>query len=468
MDTLQIDQAPTYRDIGAEKIETQLLFDAGLRMLYASNSGEARYFFDLAASAEPNCAMAHWGVALSFAISEARDLISDAKYSAPHAFARALEAVNVSPQNRRLIEASSRRFGIAAGPGPLRIAFAAAMREYVSDFPSDIDGLFISCLATYQAYGYSLLGAHASHLLPDLERVIEVYPRHEGARFLRICTLELIDRAGECTEDGESLELTANVPGLGHLFHRAAHVRWQDGFLTKAIACNLNAIDNNHTYFSNQDERYSRFMRGFNGHVATTTVYQLALVDRLQEAEALARNESDILTSMVLLRSRRWTDVLRIGPAFLLAQAIANAFCGNIAAARKSADDFEARTESPNFLVQAALVRAACARYERNIASEIAFFAEAYRHSTFHYDPPIYWCFPVAQGYGSALARGGRYVEAEYLLEIEAARTPQDRFILASLAFVRSRLGKEALCLPTLHVTEAEAAARELRFEDFA
>jgi tetratricopeptide (TPR) repeat protein len=429
-------ESSSYRLISANDPETQRLFDRGLQMLYAGNSAEARRLFGLAVASEPQCAMAHWGYAVSFATSDMFDIFTDTSFSSEVAFAQTMTAANASLQERRLIHATSARFG-ALPLAALRRRYAEAMRDYVGEFPEDFDGIFLSCLATFQAHAWELSSAEASHLLPDLDRMLEVDPSHDGAHFLRIKVLELLGRTEEGESDAASLAETATSPGLGQLLHRAAHVRAQRCRLDEAIDLNLSALRNNYDYFEAGDEAVTRWMRGFHSHVVSTVTYQLALVGRYAEAEEIARRESPILLAMVALRQRKWHDVVALGPVFLFSYAIACARLGDRPEAERVAALLRAEPQDYNFRVQLALIAAAVARSDDDFDEELRQYAVAYVNSDFHYDPPLYWSYPVVEGYGSALIRAHEYGRAEELFSSMLKRTPYDPYIAAGLDFAR-------------------------------
>lgn len=413
-------------------------------MLYAGNSGEAHRKFADGASNEPDCAMAHWGAAISRAISEAPAIGGDKRNTQPSAIAPALNAGNASQQERRLVLASASRFGDGPTAG-LRRAFAYAMRGYVRDFPEDIDGVFLSCLATFQAYGWDLMVPEARHLIPDLDRVLRTHPSHEGAHFLRIRSCEYLRRFDEGDESAASLEATVDRPGLGQLLHRASHVHWRHRRLDAAIGLNLAAIRNNLDYILGGDAEVTRSMRGFHSHVVSTVIYQLMLVGRQAEAVELAQRASWIHIAMVALRQRRWHDVLATGRAFILANAIANARIGRYAQAEDAAALFRSESHDQNFRVQLALTMAAKARALGDVEQELQQYRVAYDNSDWHYDPPLYWSYPVVEGYGAAMLRLGQYRQAEDLFANTFEMTPYDPYIAAGLNMAKRFQGKPIL-----------------------
>ena len=118
-------------------------FDQGLAFLYGFNYTEAARSFDAAAAADPNCAMAYWGIAIANG-DGINDPVGDEPLArtAVEALERARElAPNARPVERDLIEALSTRYADPppADPKPLDRAYAQAMRKVWKSYPDDGD-----------------------------------------------------------------------------------------------------------------------------------------------------------------------------------------------------------------------------------------------------------------------------------------------------------------------------------------
>ena len=137
------------RTITTSSPEAQRYFNQGLAFLHGFNHGAAIRSFQRAAELDPECAMAHWAIALASgphinyplvpppAAERAWKELGLAKQYAPHA----------SPVERELIEALSHRY---ANPqpedrSPLDRAYADAMRAVWQEHPDDPDvGVFFA------------------------------------------------------------------------------------------------------------------------------------------------------------------------------------------------------------------------------------------------------------------------------------------------------------------------------------
>src|SRR5258708_5497097 len=129
------------RKVTTDSTEAQRYFDQGLGFLYGFNHRAAIRAFQQAAELDPECAMAHWGVAL--ACGPHINSIAVPPPAAELAW-KELElaqknAGNASPVEQALIEALAKRY---ANPQPedrsrLDRAYADAMREVWKKYPKD-------------------------------------------------------------------------------------------------------------------------------------------------------------------------------------------------------------------------------------------------------------------------------------------------------------------------------------------
>src|SRR5213593_2279202 len=131
------------RKVTTNSAEAQRYFDQGLGFLQGFNHRAAIRAFQQAAELDPECAMAHWGVAL--ACGSHINSIAVPPPAAELAW-KELElaqknAGNASPVERALIDALAKRY---AYPQPedrsgLDRAYADAMREVWKKYPKDPD-----------------------------------------------------------------------------------------------------------------------------------------------------------------------------------------------------------------------------------------------------------------------------------------------------------------------------------------
>ena len=137
------------RQITTDSPEAQRYFDQGLRFLFGFNHGMAIRSFQAAAKADPECAIAHWGVALACGPHINFPFVPPPRAEMAWAsltLARQ-HAANATPVEQAVIEALGHRY---ANPQPedrssLDVAYADAMRRLWQKYPDDREvGVFFA------------------------------------------------------------------------------------------------------------------------------------------------------------------------------------------------------------------------------------------------------------------------------------------------------------------------------------
>jgi tetratricopeptide (TPR) repeat protein len=234
----------------------------GLLWTYAFNHEEAVACFERAVQADPQCALAHWGVAYalgpnynkpweafepdeaSSAVARARDALATAQRTA----AGATEA------EQALIAALAHRYPDATPAEDWSVwnhAYAEAMRAAYREYPADLDVAVLLADALLNltpwalwntATGQPAEGAATVEAQAVLERAL-AQPggrAHPGALHLYIHLMEM----SPCPEDALwAGELLRNlVPDAGHLLHMPTHLDVLCGDYHQVVASNAAAI----------------------------------------------------------------------------------------------------------------------------------------------------------------------------------------------------------------------------------
>ena len=131
------------RKVTTDSAEAQRYFDQGLGFLHGFNHRAAIRAFQQAAEIDPECAMAHWGVALACGphINSMAVPPPAAELAWKELELAQKNASNASPVEQALIDALAKRY---ANPQPedrsgLDRAYADAMREVWKKYPKDPD-----------------------------------------------------------------------------------------------------------------------------------------------------------------------------------------------------------------------------------------------------------------------------------------------------------------------------------------
>lgn len=151
------------REVTTSSPEAQIWFDRGLLWTYCFNPEEAVRCFQKAAQYDPDCAMAHWGIAFASGpnYNKAWNLFDrvDLENTIPFAHAALQKAraasANATQFERDLIEALVPRFPTAATQDPeefhrLNMAYVETMRPFYQKYADDLDAaaLFGDALST--------------------------------------------------------------------------------------------------------------------------------------------------------------------------------------------------------------------------------------------------------------------------------------------------------------------------------
>jgi tetratricopeptide (TPR) repeat protein len=241
----------------------QRWFNRGLIWVYAYNHEEAISCFKKALKDDPECAIAHWGIAYAigpnynkpweaFGDEEKPDAVQIAKQSIIQAAALKDKG---TPVEQALIEAISHRYPenfAVEDFAPWNDAYADAMRNVYQAFPTDLDvcSLFAEALMNRTPWqlwdlpsGQPAVGASTLEALAVLETTFEQLEgawEHPGLLHMYIHLVEMSPHPERAIPHGD--RLTTLVPDAGHLLHMATHIDVLCGDYMKVVSRNQRAI----------------------------------------------------------------------------------------------------------------------------------------------------------------------------------------------------------------------------------
>jgi len=215
------------RKVTTDSAEAQRYFDQGLGFLHGFNHRAAIRAFQQAAELDPECAMAHWGVALACGphINSMAVPPPAAELAWKELELAQKNAGNASPVEQALIEALAKRY---ANPQPedrsrLDRAYADAMREVWKKYPKDPDvgAFFAEAMMNLRPWdqwtpdGKPQPGT--DEIIGTLDAVLKLNPNHPLANHLYIHAVEASpnpERASAAADRLRNLQ-----PGLAHNVH---------------------------------------------------------------------------------------------------------------------------------------------------------------------------------------------------------------------------------------------------------
>jgi tetratricopeptide (TPR) repeat protein len=471
------------RKITTSSPAAQKYFDQGLNFYFGFNQGEAIRSFEAATGIDPDCAIAHWGIALSCGPNINYPLVP------PPAAALAWKelelaqkhAATASPVEQMLITALSSRY---ANPQPedrssLDQAYADRMRDVWMAYPTDPDvgSLFAEAMMDLHPWNQWTKDGQAApgtlEILGVLEAVLKVNLYHPFANHLYIHALEASphpERALAAADRMRDLQ-----PGIAHNVHMASHIDIRLGHWNEAITANLKAVA--------ADERYREIVGQPKGlivlyaaHNEHMLAYAAMMTGRrdlaIEHIRAMANGipeevvkEYPMLSQAfiampyeVYIRFGMWDEILAEPdhPEFMVftrafrhaARGIAYAAKGDINSARAEQIAYLAASKQvPNndqlgskycqsMLAIAApmlqgeiLVRAG--KMDEGLSQ---LRAAVCVEDSLPYDEPPEWILPMRHSLGANLMQAGRYAEAEQVYREDLAQFPENGWSLYGLS----------------------------------
>jgi len=239
------DLGPYSRTVTTKSEEAQLWFDRGLNWLFGYNHGEAIACFKKAAEADPDCAMAYWGVA--YATGPNYNLpwhLYDPKGRAM-ALAAAYEAAQeakartdkITTVEKALIEALDARYPQRDPIDdlmPWNMDYTNCMRKVLADNPSDLDvqTVFVESIMNetpWKMWDLKTGGiaedagtAEAREILETSFRDVAESWDHPGLLHLYVHLMEMSPFPELALRAGDRLRDL--VPESGHLIHMPTHI----------------------------------------------------------------------------------------------------------------------------------------------------------------------------------------------------------------------------------------------------
>jgi tetratricopeptide (TPR) repeat protein len=318
-----------HRRVTTTSAEAQTWFDRGLAWTYGFHHEEAQRCFERALEADPECAMANWGIAYVVGpnYNYAWDDFDPASLSSSLSTARIARenaerlATRTTEVEQALIATLAARYPVtdaAEGDPGWCEGHAAAMRTAYRCFPDDLDvaALFAESLMNVTPWqmwdlptGAPADGAHTVECREVLERALATPEArvHPGVLHMYIHLMEMSPTPEAASEAADLLRDL--VPDAGHLRHMPSHIDVLTGSYRKVIDANQAAFEadqryvdvggvmNAYTLYRCHDLHFLVYGAMFVGDRATA----LDAADRLVQAipDSLIRLESPPMADLV-------------------------------------------------------------------------------------------------------------------------------------------------------------------------
>jgi tetratricopeptide (TPR) repeat protein len=474
--------------------DAQAYFDQGLAFLYAFNHDEAIRAFEQAVKLDPDCAMAHWGVALACGGHINKPVMEPER--AKQAFAAAqraqAKAMTAGEADQALIAAIGKRYTDppAEDQSKQNEAYSKAMKAAWEKFPKDADigAIYAESLMNLRPWdlwtqdGKPQPGTET--LVATLEKVMKGNPDHPFALHLYIHAVEA------SLDPSRALELADRLrdlqPGLGHMVHMPSHIDVRCGRWQKAIDTNEKAIQVDAEYRKKSPKQgfYHLYM-AHNHHMLAFAAMQTGQSNKALAAvremlagipkEWVAVKENAAIADgflaaplEVMVRFGQWDAILKepeLPEPYPIARGlrhhargVAYAAKGNVKAARAEWEALRAAAKNtPSdahfgnnpaadlFAVADPMLEGEILAAEGKMEDAIQKLTAAVaKEDSLRYDEPPDWIIPVRHALGAFLLKDGQAVKAEEVYHQDLKKWPNNGWGLYGLAASLDAQGKKA------------------------
>lgn len=472
------------RKITTKSPKAQRYFDQGLAFLYGFNHAAAIRSFQEAARLDPECAMAHWGVAVASGPHINFPLVPPpaAELAWAELELAGKHASKGTSIEQALIGALGSRY---ANPQPedrtaLDRAYADTMREVWKAHPQDADvgALFAESMMNLRPWDQWTLEGEAQpgtdEIIATLDAVIKLNPLHPFANHLYIHAVEASpnpERADAAAERLRNLQ-----PGLAHNVHMPSHIDIRRGRWHQAIATNAKAVEADRSYrkvvgkppglvpiYAAHNRHMLAYAALMTGQRALAMKHIRAMTAELPKdfvKENPTMSEGFMAMPLeVLVRFGGWDEILKEPDTYPDHMAFTRAFhkAARATAYAAKREPVKAREEQQLFAERVRLVpketflgnnpaESIIAVAARMLEGEIL-IAEgkldeglkelvegAKLEDALKYDEPPGWMIPLRHVIGATLMRAKRFEQAEGVYRDDLHRLPDNGWSLHGLA----------------------------------
>jgi len=344
------DLGPFSRKITTRSVDAQLWFDRGLVWTYAYNHELAVKCFHKALDHDPDCAMAHWGVAYAIGPNynfewwmmdpATKENALGTAYDHTQA---ALSLVdNISDVEHALITALPTRYPQRTpikDQKPWNDDYAAAMKQVYSSFPDDLEVATVYAESILNQTPWKMWDIHNNTAAEgantlEAQAVLEKFVDTPGGR-VHPGILHLYVHLMEMSPTPEKALVACDhlrelVPDAGHLVHMPTHIDIQCGEYRDVVYWNLKGVEADLKV--TQEQGRLNFYTAYRIHNYKFAVYGAMFLGQYAPAISAAEDiqnevpeellriesppmadfmESDISTKThVQIRFGRWRDII--------------------------------------------------------------------------------------------------------------------------------------------------------------
>jgi tetratricopeptide (TPR) repeat protein len=475
--------------ITTRSAEAQRAFDRGLTLAYSFGHFAAEQEFRAAIKADPDCAMAWWGIALVNGPHINFPMVPpDKAATAWDAITHAQKASDkCSPLEKRLILALAERY---ADPQPedrsgLDRAYSQAMQAVRLAYPANADVCVLAAEAAMDLHPWDYWSKGSPEpwtpeIVGAIESALRLDPKHPGANHLYIHILEASPEPGKALIAADRLGTL--VPDSSHMVHMPSHIYARVGKWDQAATANRDAMKADTLYrsvyprpgfyamYMAHNAHFRAFVAMMQGQSGEALTCARAMVAGIPEE--FLKNFTPIVdgymvfVSEALMRFGRWEEVLKEPEpreGLFLSRAlwrytrtVALTALGRIDQAKAERQLFTAavadvpkdRTMGNNSAAD--LLAIASLVVDGEMASKTGQTDEAITklreavalEDKLLYDEPPDWIQPVRHTLGAVLMRAGKAADGETVYREDLRAWPENGWGLMGLRDALRKQGK--------------------------
>ncbi len=447
-------------------------FERGLLLMHTFAWEDARKGFEEAAQADPQCAIAYWGVAMSY-YDGLHQHPSDQEVEEARAALAKARAANASTERERAYIAATEQ--IFRGYPEIQRrdrdrAYSQAMEQIHRTYPQDREAaifhsLSLLSLARRGVENGNELQQQAAEIMEPLFREL---PEHPGVTHYLIHTYD--DSWQRELGRAAALRYSKIAPALTHAQHMPSHIFAGVGMWDENNASNRAALEVRPTY-------YHALMYLVYGHLqkgqrakARELVEELRAVATLPQGNPAQRRGLHTVDTWLLLESRDWNEAAEATEysarpldraETLYVRGIGAARGGNLDLARRvliamknalaelgRSNDTGVAARYQMSQIHGKQVEAAIRLAEQRGDDAVALMREAVQIAD---APGVSWAppdsgtgLPAHEFFGEILLELGRYREAQQEFEKAVDRTPNRLYSVYGLAKAAALAGDRA------------------------
>lgn len=307
------------RPVTTSSVEAQLWFDRGLNWTFGYNHDEAIACFEKAAAADPDCAMAYWGIAYAAGPNYNMPWHRFDEKGRAIALAKAYDATQqalakaelASAPEQALIRALPARYpqrDVIKDQSPWNDAFADAMRAALKAHPDNLDvrAIFAEALLNRTPWqmwdlktGTPAADASTLECEEVLEYALDGDPRamqHPGLLHLYVHLMEMSPHPEKALKAGDALRTL--VPDAGHLVHMPTHIDVLCGHYQNVVHWNDAATKVDEQYY--EEKGPYGIYSGYRLHDYHFVIYGAMFLGQFEPAMKAIRGMAETMPEDVL------------------------------------------------------------------------------------------------------------------------------------------------------------------------